>query len=197
MLITLTRALGVSCKQEDLLLLVKNGFGYRASSAAQILQISNGAFSDSGLIAQNGQFNTFLLPAGAALTAVQLPAYLTYILTGNIITVKENPLFPTDYCYSTSYGCIGKYYIKGTTTGTPPVDPCSTVFNPTITGTLQICPNATTVLTSNVYKSYKWSTGATSQTITVSAGTYGLTVTDNNNCTCFNALFITGRLLPK
>ena len=54
-----------------------------------------------------------------------------------------------------------------------------------ITGNNSFCPGQSTVLDAGAgYAEYEWSTGETSQTITVSsAGTYSVTVTDGSSCT--------------
>ncbi|MFM7021806.1 MAG: gliding motility-associated C-terminal domain-containing protein [Flavobacteriales bacterium] len=55
-----------------------------------------------------------------------------------------------------------------------------------------ICPGSSTTLDAgNGFASYSWNTGATSQTLTVSAaGTYTVTVTDGNNCQNSDALVV-------
>lgn len=54
---------------------------------------------------------------------------------------------------------------------------------PIITGNLTLCLGSPTTLDAGApYSSYLWSTGATSQTIQVWAGTYTVTVTDNQGC---------------
>jgi hypothetical protein len=60
-----------------------------------------------------------------------------------------------------------------------------TLSAPTITGNLSFCPGSSTTLDAGAgYSSYLWSTGATSQTISVSAsGTYSVTVTNDGGCT--------------
>ncbi|MBI4649582.1 MAG: fibronectin type III domain-containing protein, partial [Bacteroidia bacterium] len=54
---------------------------------------------------------------------------------------------------------------------------------PAITGTLSYCADSNTTLVAGAYTSYNWSTTATTQTITATAGTYNVTVTDANGCT--------------
>jgi hypothetical protein len=53
-----------------------------------------------------------------------------------------------------------------------------------ITGTLSFCPGSSTTLTASGAVSYRWNTGATTATLTVTAaGTYTVTGTDANGCT--------------
>ena len=70
-------------------------------------------------------------------------------------------------------------------TGTP-VDVTVTVnplpAKPTITGTLTVCPGTTTTLTSSSATGNTWSNAATTQSITVGAGSYTVFVTDAKNC---------------
>lgn len=52
----------------------------------------------------------------------------------------------------------------------------------TINGGLEICAGEQSTLSGPLGYSYLWSTGETTQTITVGGGTYGLTITDPNGC---------------
>ncbi|MCB9282425.1 MAG: hypothetical protein H6563_00005, partial [Lewinellaceae bacterium] len=57
------------------------------------------------------------------------------------------------------------------------------VPSPEILGDLTFCDGESTTLDGGVYASYLWSSGESTQTITVtSTGLYGVTVTDNNGC---------------
>ncbi|MEO8146257.1 MAG: T9SS type A sorting domain-containing protein [Bacteroidia bacterium] len=64
----------------------------------------------------------------------------------------------------------------------------TTVVNPlpvpSINGVSAVCTVSTTVISANaVYSSYNWSTGATTQSITVPGGTYTVTVSNTFGCT--------------
>ncbi|MGK0387653.1 MAG: hypothetical protein ACI94Y_000379 [Maribacter sp.] len=66
-----------------------------------------------------------------------------------------------------------------------------------ITGNTQICVGDCTDLNAGVFNSYSWSTGATTQIINVCvAGTYTVTVTDNNGCIAENSITIEESPLP-
>ncbi|MEO8148744.1 MAG: hypothetical protein ABI723_13960, partial [Bacteroidia bacterium] len=55
---------------------------------------------------------------------------------------------------------------------------------PAITGSTSFCAGSSTVLNAGSFNSYTWSTGATTQTISVStAGTFTVTVTNASGCT--------------
>ena len=57
-------------------------------------------------------------------------------------------------------------------------------FNPaaTITGNLQVCTGQTTTLTAQGGTTYKWSNGATTQSITIGVGSYSVEVTNAAGC---------------
>jgi hypothetical protein len=64
-------------------------------------------------------------------------------------------------------------------------NPNYTPITPTITETLpqnQLCLADGIILTSDLQTNYSWSTGATTQSISVQGGTYSLTVNDANGC---------------
>lgn len=70
--------------------------------------------------------------------------------------------------------------------GIPSVaNPCSTAYVPSITPSspITLCTGASQVLTCTPSSSYNWSTGATTQSITVAAsGSYVVTATNGNGC---------------
>jgi hypothetical protein len=65
---------------------------------------------------------------------------------------------------------------------------CTGTPTPTITGTLGFCPGGSTTLTASSASSYMWSTGATTQSISVTtAGDYTVTTVDAHGCHAMSA----------
>ena len=69
----------------------------------------------------------------------------------------------------------------------------ATLPSPVITGNLSFCTGGSTILNAGAgYSSYLWSTGATTQTITVTtAGDYDVTVTNAGGCSASAAVVVT------
>jgi len=65
-----------------------------------------------------------------------------------------------------------------------------------ITGNLNYCPGANTILTATGGASYTWSNGATTDTVTVTQGNYTVTGTDANGCTATAAATVTENAPP-
>lgn len=66
------------------------------------------------------------------------------------------------------------------------VNPCTTVVAPTLTpsGSVNLCSGSSLIITSSSAPSYAWSTGATTQSITVTTtGAYSVTTTNLFGCT--------------
>jgi len=70
--------------------------------------------------------------------------------------------------------------------------------NPVITGTTEFCAgNPQQLSVQGNYSSYLWTTGAVTQSITVNAsGSYGVTVSDNNQCQGSTSVNVTVHPLP-
>jgi hypothetical protein len=76
-------------------------------------------------------------------------------------------------------------------TGSDEVSVEEVVVTPVITGQLSICTGDETTLSVGAFNTYLWSTGESSQFITVGGGgDYSITVTDGNGCTGTDAVFI-------
>jgi Secretion system C-terminal sorting domain len=70
---------------------------------------------------------------------------------------------------------------------------CSVTPAPAIAGATSVCVGETTTLTASGGMTYKWSTGATTATVTVSAGIYTVTATNSGGCTTVKTHKISGK----
>jgi hypothetical protein len=101
----------------------------------------------------------------------------TYVWNDGV-TLNPRTVSPTTTTTYTATGNDGFCTSAGSTTIT--VNALPTVE---ITGTLTYCAGSTTTLTATAgLSSYLWSTGATTQSINVTAGSYTVTGTDSNGC---------------
>ncbi|MEI6816057.1 MAG: hypothetical protein WCL14_05565, partial [Bacteroidota bacterium] len=114
----------------------------------------------------------------------------------NIANPTANPTVTTTYTiYKTdlSSGCVSSATVTVTVTGT--------TLTPTINnigGTFFLCGGSTKLYTATAYASWVWSTGATTDTITVvTGGAYRVTVTDANGCTGTATRNVTTFLNPQ
>jgi hypothetical protein len=116
--------------------------------------------------------------------------YLAYVWSSGEVTEGITASAPGVYTVTVTAlnGC----------TGTASV----TVFEnaaiiPTISGDLSYCAGDNTTLTaSSGYVSYEWTTGSADPSITVTAGAYGVTVTDVNGCTATATVEVMEDALP-
>lgn len=94
--------------------------------------------------------------------------------TGNSITVSPTTTTLFTATGTDSNGCTSSGGTTITVNALPTVE---------ISGTLTYCAGSTTTLTATAgLSSYLWSTGATTQSINVTAGSYTVTGTDSNGC---------------
>ncbi len=124
-------------------------------------------------------FGTTTLCSGnaALLVATGCPGLLQWSQgsTGNSITVT--PANTTVYSASCTSGSTTVAAVN-TVTVSVAASPVST-----ISGNLTICPGQSTVLTASGGSTYRWSTGATTSTLSASvAGTYSVTVSNGSGC---------------
>ncbi|MEO8148591.1 MAG: T9SS type A sorting domain-containing protein [Bacteroidia bacterium] len=151
-------------------------------------------------------------------SVVTQPALLVPVITGNtgICAGSSNILNAgggyTAYSWSTG---ASTQTISGSTAGTFTVTVTNgagctgsasktTIVNPlptpVITGANSVCLSGTTLITATAgFTAYSWSTGATTQSVTVGGGTYTVTVTNVNGCTGTSSKTITvsGSVLPQ
>jgi len=127
----------------------------------------------------------------------------TNICAGSTVTLTATSATAISYLWNTgatsqsiAVGTAGNYTVTVTDANgcTRTSAPQSVTVNPnptptiTASGPTTFCPGGSVTLTSSLATSYLWSNGATTQAITVSAaGSYAVTVTDDNGCTATSA----------
>ena len=154
-------------------------------SATSPVQIYNPSFSLS-IVGKNSTCNNRFLGFSQNIitTSWTVPSGATFIKSGNLITVNWGTAIST----SGTITCTATNDCGNITTSSILVYPFTAITNSTST-----CPglnigkaNVATLTGGTAPYSYHWSSGTstTSQLMTnLSAGTYTVTVTDNNNCT--------------
>ncbi len=125
--------------------------------------------------------------ASAALTTGSFAAYV-WSTGSNTQTINTN--VPGTYAVTVTdaNGCIDSvsYTLAAYTNPTP-----------VITGTAAICQNQSSLLDAGSFTSYNWSTGASTQTISVTqSGTYTVTVTNSNGCSATASFAVLVNPLP-
>lgn len=147
-----------------------NSFGCKSDSSITV----NPASLSSNLISSNGP--TALCP-GQSVILSSVPN-LTYVWSNNQTTQSITVSSAGNYAVTVTDGsCSATSTIVTVTTNNAPV---ANITAPVT----QLCAGATTQLSAPAGLSYQWSTGQTTSSINVNAaGTYSVTVVDNNNCT--------------
>ncbi|MEO1257186.1 MAG: gliding motility-associated C-terminal domain-containing protein [Bacteroidota bacterium] len=146
---------------------------------------SDGCTAEASVVISENPFtqptidgNSLLCPGSTNILTAEGPNYISYAWSNNQIT------------QSITIGSAGQYTVTVTAangcTGTASIDvqlgdPAFTSIN----GSTILCPNNVLNLTATgSFNDYAWSTGATTQTITVGQiGTYSVTVTTAQGCT--------------
>ena len=88
---------------------------------------------------------------------------------------------------------------SGTVAPTVTYCTCCVLSTPSISGIGTLCSGSSTILTASSGNSYSWSTGATTQSITVSpiaTTSYSVTITSSNGCTRAVSKTVTTHFLP-
>jgi gliding motility-associated-like protein len=169
-----------------------------------VTQANNVPSGYAGFVAGPGcfAFTTTVFVNFVTPTATITPSGSTSLCPGNTVTLTAN----TGNTYLWNTGATTQSITTGTAgtyTVTVSAGPnCSavsapvvvTVGNPTatITGVTSLCNGTSTTLTANVGQSWLWSTGATTQGISVSsAGTYSVTVTQAGGCSADTMVSVT------
>jgi trimeric autotransporter adhesin len=154
------------CNNDTDISLVVNALPVPAISGD--LQLCQG---DNSNLTATGGYSNYLWNTGAATQLINVNTAGNYA-----VTVTDNN------------GCTG------TISSAVVVNPLP---NPVISGATAICQGNTTSLSTGAYASYIWSDGTTANSITVgTAGTYSVTVTDNNGCINSTSASLTVYALP-
>jgi gliding motility-associated-like protein len=129
---------------------------------------------------------TICSSGSASLTASGATSYTWSPATG--LSATSGSMVTANPANTTTYTVIGlNASCSGTQTTVVTVKPVST---PTITsnGSTTFCQGGSVILTSSTATSYSWSTGASTQSITVTAsGNYSVTISDGTGCSATSA----------
>ncbi|MBK8846386.1 MAG: M36 family metallopeptidase [Bacteroidetes bacterium] len=133
--------------------------------------------------------NLSFCPGTSSVLSVGLFAGYNWSTGGTTQSISVNTAGTFTVTVTNVEGCTSSASVT-TSNYTPPT--------PVITGATGFCTGSSTILDAGVYTSYAWSTGATTQTITVnSALIFTVTVTDGNGCTASTSATTTLFALPN
>ncbi|MEO8146041.1 MAG: hypothetical protein ABI723_00325, partial [Bacteroidia bacterium] len=125
----------------------------------------------SSTVLNAGSFNAYAWSTGATTQTISVSTAGTFTVT-----------------VTNASGCTGSDSHTTTVNANPA---------PVITGSTSFCAGSSTVLNAGSFNSYTWSTGVTTQTISVStAGTFTVTVTNSSGCTGSDSHTITVNANP-
>ena len=199
------------CPGETVTLTANSGTGYSWSTSAttsSIVVSTPGTYTVS-LTDSNGCAATsapLTVTALAPPTATLTPAGPWAVCPGESINItaaggvsylwSDAQTSPTN-----SLSAPGNYYVIATdangctdTSATYGLSQFTPVAN--ISGSNQVCPGDSVVLTANPGTNFNWSNGGTRQSVSVSAGSYTVSLQDSNGCAASSAPFIVSNLLP-
>jgi len=163
--------------------------------STQVITVGNGGtytvtVSDANGCSGTGQITVTAYPQ----VAVSLSGSTTYCVSGSTNLDAGNGF--ADYIWSTgaitpaiTISSPGTYSVtvtdsNGCTNSTSVIVTESTSLSITISGKDKICTGeATTLSAGNGFKTYLWSSGEMTESITATGGNYTVTVTDNSGCT--------------
>ncbi|MBI5217900.1 MAG: gliding motility-associated C-terminal domain-containing protein [Bacteroidia bacterium] len=162
--------------------LVTNSYGCSDTAAVNVIQNTNPAPNITGVLSFCVG-NSSTLDAGTGFSSY---AWSTGATSQTIIVTTTGTYTVT---ITNANGCSGTDNVNVIVHPDPPPD---------ITGNLSFCTGSSTSLSVGPFVSYQWSTGATSQTITVtSGGNYSVTITDVNGCSGSDAVTVTENANPS
>ncbi|HET7433613.1 MAG TPA: hypothetical protein VFN10_02750, partial [Thermoanaerobaculia bacterium] len=160
---------------------VSNANGCSASASQVVTENALPSASISGP-------SSFCTGASVTLTAAAASSYLWSTgATTQSITVSAGGTYSVTV--SNANGCSASASQVVTENALPTAS---------ISGPSSFCTGSSVTLTASAASSYLWSTGAITQSITVSAGgTYSVTVTNTNDCTASASKTVTENALPS